>query len=147
MPQQSKRSDYYNQVYEIVRAIPSGRVMTYGSIASLIPTPPDIDPMAYTKVRARWVGYGMAACPDDVPWHRVINAQGQVSKRMGHGPHVQRVLLEEEGVVFNQKGRIDLKIYRWEPPTDWLLSRGLVPPLAENDTSKSTQPNLFQSNK
>jgi methylated-DNA-protein-cysteine methyltransferase-like protein len=145
MRQQSKRSDYYKKVYEIVHAIPAGRVMTYGGIASLIPPPPDIDPMAYTKVRARWVGYGMAACPDDVPWHRVINAQGQVSKRMGHGPHIQRTSLEEEGVVFNQKGRIDLKIYRWEPSTDWLLSQGLIPPPVKNDTSKSTQPNLFQN--
>ena len=139
----SKQSEFYNLVYEIVRAIPAGRVMTYGSIASLIPPPLDIDPLAYTRVRARWVGYGMASCPDEVPWHRVINAQGRVSMRMGHGPHVQRVLLEEEGVVFDQQGRVDLKSYHWAPKTDWLLARGLIHPPVENNSSKSNQPNLF----
>lgn len=136
------RSAFNDLVYEIVKAIPRGKVMTYGGIAALIPHPISVDPLSYSRVRARWVGYAMASCGEDVPWYRVINAQGQVSKRPGHGPHVQRRYLEEEGVIFDTKDRVDLKIYRWEPPKDWLLARGLLPPLAEN-SSKTTQQRLL----
>ena len=100
------RSAFDDLVYEIVKAIPRGKVMTYGGIAALIPHPISVDPLAYSRVRARWVGYAMASCGEDVPWHRVINAKGQVSNRPGHGPHIQQRYLEEEGVVFNAKGRI-----------------------------------------
>jgi len=137
------RSAFNDLVYEIVKAIPRGKVMTYGGIAALIPHPISVDPLSYTRVRARWVGYAMSSCAEDVPWYRVINAKGQVSKRPGHGPHVQRNYLEEEGVVFDAKDRVDLKIYRWEPPTDWLLSRGLLPPPAENPSNKSAQQRLL----
>jgi len=136
------RSAFNDLVYEIVKAIPRGKVMTYGGIAALIPHPISVDPLAYSRVRARWVGYAMASCGEDVPWYRVINAKGQVSKRLGHGPHVQRRYLEEEGVVFDPRDRVNLKVYRWQPATDWLLSRGLLPPLAENP-SKTAQQRLI----
>ena len=136
------RSEFNDLVYEIVKAIPRGKVMTYGGIAALIPHPISVDPLSYSRVRARWVGYAMASCGEDVPWYRVINAKGQVSKRPGHGTHIQRRYLEEEGVVFDAKDRVDLKIYRWEPATDWLLSRGLLPPLAEKP-SQSVQQRLL----
>jgi methylated-DNA-protein-cysteine methyltransferase-like protein len=54
----------------------------------------------------------MANCSDGVPWHRVINAQGRISERPGS--QRQRPLLEAEGVVFDEKGRIDLDLYRWD---------------------------------
>lgn len=136
------RSDFNDLVYEIVKAIPRGKVMTYGGIAALIPHPISVDPLSYSRVRARWVGYAMASCAEDVPWYRVINAKGQVSQRPGHGPHIQRRYLEEEGVVFNAKGRVDLKTCRWEPATDWLLARGLLPPSAEK-SSNATQQRLL----
>ncbi len=115
-------------VYELVRSIPKGRVMTYGGIAKFIPPPAGMAWTAYASVRARWVGYAMAACPEDVPWQRVINAQGRVSKRPGLEPGFQRHLLEEEGVIFDEKGRVDLKRYAWEPSLIWLKTRGFLPP-------------------
>jgi methylated-DNA-protein-cysteine methyltransferase-like protein len=133
------RSEFNDLVYEIVKAIPRGKVMTYGGIAALIPHPISVDPLSYSRVRARWVGYAMASCGEDVPWYRVINAKGQVSKRPGHGPHVQRNYLAEEGVTFDLKDCIDLKVYRWEPPADWLLARGLLPPPAEKPSKTGQQ--------
>lgn len=121
-------ADFRVHVYEIIRVIPSGRVMSYGSIASLIPKPAGMDYQSYRRVRARWVGYAMADCPDDLPWHRVVNAKGGISQRFGHGPRLQRTLLEEEGVLFDAEGLIDLGHLQWIPEEEWLLSRGLLPP-------------------
>ena len=59
-----------------------------------------------------WVGSAMAACPEDTPWHRVINAQGKISLR-GGGDSAQRVRLEDEGVIFDERGRVNLKEYQW----------------------------------
>ncbi|MFN2215524.1 MAG: MGMT family protein, partial [Anaerolineales bacterium] len=50
-------------------------------------------------------------CPDDVPWHRVINSQGKISQR--ESSILQRAMLEEEGVVFNDHGKVDLRIFGW----------------------------------
>jgi methylated-DNA-protein-cysteine methyltransferase-like protein len=119
----ARTQEFDAQVYEIVRSIPHGHVMTYGQIAKLIPAPASIDPIAYRRIRARWVGYAMGDCPGDVPWQRVVNAQGRISMRPGHGPHVQRVLLEQEGVVISQDGRIDLREYLWELPDDSCINR------------------------
>jgi methylated-DNA-protein-cysteine methyltransferase-like protein len=58
----------------------------------------------------------MASCPEGVPWQRVINSQGKLSLRPGGGAQHQRELLEEEGVVFDDHERVDLKIYAWEGP-------------------------------
>jgi methylated-DNA-protein-cysteine methyltransferase-like protein len=108
-------ASFRDQVYRIVRTIPPGRVMAYGQIASLIPPPQGIDLPAYTRIRARWAGYALADCPEDIPWHRVVNAQGGISPRPGHGPHIQRILLEEEGVIFDGNDRLDLAAYGWNP--------------------------------
>ncbi|MGD8604705.1 MAG: MGMT family protein [Anaerolineales bacterium] len=120
------RERFNQQVFEIVAAIPTGRLMTYGRIAALIPPPPGIDPLAYKRIRARWAGYAMADCPDELPWHRVVNAKGQISPRHGHGPHVQRQDLEEEGIQVSSKGRVDLKAFLWEPEARWLREHGLL---------------------
>jgi methylated-DNA-protein-cysteine methyltransferase-like protein len=56
----------------------------------------------------------MAACPENVPWQRVINAQGKISLRQGSGGTRQRELLEAEGVQFDERDRVDLKQYQWE---------------------------------
>jgi methylated-DNA-protein-cysteine methyltransferase-like protein len=112
-------------VFEIVRAIPRGRVMTYGGIAECIPPPKGMDWPAYARIRARWVGYALASCPDDLPWQRVVNAQGRISPRPGHGPYIQQDLLAEEGVTFQKSGRIDLERYLWRPDPEWLKARGI----------------------
>ena len=62
---------------------------------------------------ARTVGWALRACPDDVPWHRVVNAKGVVSWRPSEGFRLQRALLRGEGVRFNRRGRIDLMKYGW----------------------------------
>jgi methylated-DNA-protein-cysteine methyltransferase-like protein len=102
--------------------------MTYGGIAALIPAPDAMPLASYRRVRARWVGYSMRACPEGLPWHRVVNAEGRISPRVGHGPHVQRILLEEEGVTFDEEGRIDLDRHKWYPSVQWSLDRDLLPP-------------------
>ena len=82
-----------------------GRVATYGQVAELAGFPG----------RARQVGFALAALPEelDLPWHRVVNTRGCVSIRRQGGSHrLQQLLLEEEGVLF-EEGRIDLKRFRW----------------------------------
>lgn len=104
---------FCDQAYILIRSIPPGKVMTYGDVAKQVPHPKGIDPIAYIRIGARWAGYALKNCPDNVPWWRVVNSKGQVSQRMGHGPKVQRVFLEEEGVIFNQESGVSLKRYRW----------------------------------
>jgi len=77
--------------------------------------------MAGLAGQARQVGYAMAALPDGsrVPWQRVVNARGEVSERRDFdGAPRQRLRLEEEGVVFDAHGRIDLERFRWQPEDD-----------------------------
>ncbi len=97
----------YDDFYAIARKVPAGRVTTYGAVAAEAGLPG----------RARQVGYAMAALPDDhdVPWHRVINARGEVSSRAGGTAFekIQRNLLEAEGIVFNARGRVDLDRFGW----------------------------------
>jgi len=125
MPSRLSQS-FREKVYLIVRAIPRGRVMTYGDIAALIPPPEEVDWLAYRRSRARWVGHAQRACPDELPWQRVINRQGRVSLRPGHGPHAQRTLLRGEGVIFDRLGRVNLKRYAWVPSESWRAARGLL---------------------
>jgi methylated-DNA-protein-cysteine methyltransferase-like protein len=99
----------YTTIYATVRQIPYGKVATYGQIADLARLPG----------RARLVGYALyrTVNDDQVPWHRVINAQGRVSEspvRNGSDA-LQRVRLEAEGIQFRPNGTIDLHIYRWQP--------------------------------
>ena len=104
---------YYEQVWNLVRQIPPGKVASYGQIALLIPPPVGVDFDSYKAFSPRWVGGAMAACPDDVPWQRVINSQGKISERPG--AERQRELLEAEGVPF-MKDKVDMKKYSWKGP-------------------------------
>jgi methylated-DNA-protein-cysteine methyltransferase-like protein len=106
---------YYEQVWNLVRQIPRGKVTAYGQIALMIAPPVGVDFDSYKAFSPRWVGGAMAACPDDVPWQRVINSQGKISPRPG-GAEKQRQLLEQEGVQFDTKDRVDLKKYGWKGP-------------------------------
>ena len=104
------------RVWEMVRQIPTGKVATYGQIAALITPPSEIPFERYRAFSPRWVGGAMAACPDDVPWHRVINSQGKISPRRFEGETNQRDLLEAEGVLFDVHQRVDLKRFGWQGP-------------------------------
>lgn len=100
----------YTRIYAMVKRIPSGQVTTYGRIAELV-----------GGCTARMVGYAMAALKRgtdrDVPWQRVINAQGKISVHGdGIGNAMQRVLLEEEGVAFDERGRVDFDQFGWTGP-------------------------------
>lgn len=120
------RMVYHQLVWEIVRLIPPGKVSTYGRIAGLLPPIHGMSEQAYSARGARMVGGAMAACPSNVPWHRVINAQGKVSLRAGGGGVEQRTRLEDEGIEFDEKDRVDLKRYLWQGPHEkWLIEHGL----------------------
>lgn len=97
---------YRERVFAIVRQIPVGRVMTYGQIAIILG-------QGYT---ARTVGYVMHASDEGVPWQRVINSQGKCSTgRLTMPVNLQQELLEAEGIIFCEKGKCDLSIFRWFP--------------------------------
>jgi methylated-DNA-protein-cysteine methyltransferase-like protein len=103
-----RESDVHERIHACVRRIPRGRVATYGQVARL----------ARLGRQPRLVGYALAALPDDtdVPWHRVVNAQGRISLRSTSGAdRLQRALLEKEGVRFDALGRLDLEARRWKP--------------------------------
>ena len=113
MPQFSSPPDpeaFNKRVWELVRKVPPGKVATYGQIALMLPPPAGVDFDAYKAFAPRWVGGAMAACPDDVPWQRVINSQGKISERPG--AKKQRLLLEGEGIEF-VKDKVDLRKYGW----------------------------------
>lgn len=96
----------YELIWSVVRRIPRGKVATYGQVAEI----------AGLEGHARQVGYALHNLPEasDAPWHRVVNARGEISARSGGDSHeLQRMLLEGEGVVFDAKGRLDLARYRW----------------------------------
>ena len=78
----------------------------------MIPAPEGMDAKSYQALAPRWVGSAMAKCPADVPWQRVINAKGGISPRPG--AEEQKQLLEEEGIRFDERGRIDLHKYGWQ---------------------------------
>ena len=119
-------------VYTIVRAIPRGRVMTYGAIGALLPAPAGLRPDAFRRIRARWVGYALARAPDDVPWQRVVNSVGRISPRITGGLELQRALLRHEGVRTDAVGHLDLDRFRWSPSARWIAkhtgSRISAPP-------------------
>ncbi len=104
---------YFEQVWKFVRQVPCGKVVTYGQIAQSLPEPLALIQEEQEVSAARLVGSAMAACPADVPWHRVINAQGKVSSRADTSKQIR--LLETEGLCFLQ-GRINLKEHQWPGP-------------------------------
>lgn len=99
----------------MVSMIPAGRVATYGQLAALIPAPADLDPLAYRRIRARWVGYALARCPDNVPWQRVVNAAGKPSRRVSGSHLPQEQLLRGESVPFAASGEVQLERVIWRP--------------------------------
>jgi methylated-DNA-protein-cysteine methyltransferase-like protein len=105
-----KQSEFYERVWQLVRQVPKGKVATYGQIALMLLPPPGVEADSYRAFGPRWVGGAMAACPEDVPWQRVINSQGKISQRPGADK--QRQLLEEEGILFI-KDAVDMKKFGW----------------------------------
>jgi methylated-DNA-protein-cysteine methyltransferase-like protein len=98
----------HQRIIAVVRRVPYGRVATYGMVAELAGFPR----------QPRLAGYALRHADDSVPWHRIVNARGEISPRaQSDSVRLQRKLLEMEGIAFNEAGRIDLKRYRWRPRT------------------------------
>ena len=109
------------RVYEVVRQVPAGQVATYGDIAVVVGG----------GVDARTVGFALNEIPkhgtENVPWQRIINAQGGISTK----GLLQRKLLADEGIVFGDNDRIDLRQFRWPGPSaTWASDHGynVLPP-------------------
>ena len=105
---QRRISPTYEQIYATVKRIPRGRVATYGQIAEVAGLPG----------QPRLVGYALNSLSNShsIPWHRVVNAQGKISRRAKPGcEKLQLVLLEREGIETDVAGRISLSQFRWRP--------------------------------
>ncbi len=105
-------SDIYERIYDIVRAVPHGKVTTYGHIAAAIGS----------RGGARLVGWALNAVAHsdriDIPCHRVVNRLGELSGKMHfETPYVMRERLEAEGVQFLGEA-VDMRHHLWEPPTE-----------------------------
>jgi methylated-DNA-protein-cysteine methyltransferase-like protein len=97
------------RVFALVLACPAGRVTTYGWLAKAVGYPRG----------ARMVGWFMNVSPEGVPAQRVINSKGELSGSWAFGQQGRmRSLLEAEGIVFSEDGRVDLKRYGWDPSRD-----------------------------
>lgn len=114
------------RIYEVVQQVPPGTVSTYGDIATIVGG----------GVDARTVGQALNKIPKDftadVPWQRIINAQGGISTK----GLLQRKLLEDEGIPFDAQDRIDLRQFRWlGPASEWAVAHGyhMLPPPVEPD--------------
>lgn len=92
---------FFKQVYEIVEQIPYGKVISYGQIAWLAGHPRG----------ARTVGWAMRCCPEHLPWHRVVMADGSITG--GTFADIRKSALEAEGVIFLSDGRVDMEVCRW----------------------------------
>ncbi len=93
-------------VIHFICDIPEGKVATYGQIAALAGSPS----------AARQVGYILHSSESlNLPWQRVINAQGGLSTfKLGHG-ELQKALLEKEGIRFTADDKVNLDKYQWQP--------------------------------
>jgi methylated-DNA-protein-cysteine methyltransferase-like protein len=97
-------SGVFERIYNVVSAIPKGKVATYGQVAMLAGNPR----------WARVVGYALHNNPKPgvIPCHRVVNREGKVAEAFAFGGgNRQRELLEAEGIVFETDGTVDLTKY------------------------------------
>lgn len=102
------RKSFNQRVWELVSAIPQGRVASYGQLASMLGHPR----------RARQVGFALHQTPEHLvlPWHRVINSKGQLSFSTHSEQYMlQKAMLEAEKVRFTDDGHIDFKEFGWRP--------------------------------
>ena len=102
-------SDFTLKVKTLIRQIPAGKVASYGLIAALAG-----NPRAARQVA--WVLHSSSAA-DELPWHRVVNRNGQISLKPLEGYEIQKQRLLHEGVVFDERDAIDLNIYLWRLKT------------------------------
>jgi len=99
--------DFTAEVIRLIKSIPRGKVATYGQIACLAGFCPSVR-------RVVWI---LHSCSDreGLPWHRVLNRWGAISLKRRAGYEKQKAMLKKEGIVFDERDRIDLERYLWEP--------------------------------
>jgi methylated-DNA-protein-cysteine methyltransferase-like protein len=90
-------------IFDYVRSIPVGRVTSYGEVGIAV------------GATARTVGWAMTACPQDIPWQRVVGSDGylRIGRRSPHLKQLQQQLLESEGVTVNDKGFVERRFF-WD---------------------------------
>lgn len=98
---------FCERVVKFIRSIPPGKVATYGQIADYAGNPRAAREVAYIL--------HSSSEKENLPWQRVINSKGRISMKPGHGYELQRQLLEDEGVVFDEDDRIDFNRFLWQP--------------------------------
>lgn len=104
-----KKQDFSERVYWLVTRIPFGQVATYGQIATYAGSPRAARAVG-TLLRYSLENFG------ELPWQRVLNAQGRISFKGDFvRAELQRALLEAEGIIFDDQGRCDLNAVRWQP--------------------------------
>lgn len=108
----STKHNFFQDVYEVVKLIPEGRVTNYGAIAKYLGT----------GLSARMVGWAMNAAggEDDVPAHRVVNSQGLLSAKAHFGGDIMQSLLEAEGVMIKGDKVKNFKELCWDPTKELL---------------------------
>ena len=92
---------FSDRVYEIVKQIPLGQVVSYGQIARILGIPRG----------ARQVGWAMADCPENLPWQRVVMADGSITG--GQWADLRRAILMDEGIPFLSDGRVNMSKCTW----------------------------------
>lgn len=109
MPRERKKplaNDFFENVYDVVKLIPKGRVTSYGAIANYLGV----------KSSARMVGWAMNACPKTLPAHRVVNSAGLLSgKHHFDTPSTMQRRLEKEGIIISNDKVRDFKNIFWDP--------------------------------
>ena len=100
-----QKGKLFKQILDVVKQIPEGKVATYGQIATIAGTQ-----------NPRLVGFALATLKEstDIPWFRVINSKGKISfSEQSNGFKIQYSLLQNEGIIFDAKNRINFKLYGW----------------------------------
>ena len=111
---------FTKQVIDIIRSIPKGKVMTYGQIAGIAGSPQG----ARQVVR---ILHSMSE-KHCLPWHRIINAKGQIAIKEEQSKNEQIILLRSEGVIVEMKemnGYVDLGEYQWHPHLNKIKSKNI----------------------
>lgn len=98
---------FYDRVVKFIKSIPAGRVTTYGQIADYAGNPRAAREVAYIL--------HSSSEKENLPWQRVINSKGRISMKPGHGYELQKQLLEDEGIVFDEEDRVDFEKFLWQP--------------------------------
>ena len=108
-------SDWYKKIWQQAAMIPEGQIASYGQIAKQAGLP---------RRAARMIGRALGAAPVEMelPWHRVVNAQGKISIPKGTRRYeLQKELLEKEGFKIDENGQLDVTDRRWDPTLDELV--------------------------